>query len=218
MVGGWRDETFFGLYYVDLYAIIPIQMGSVVWFPNIIQTTVNLPYQPLCLWSPDPFPKNNIGSIINPLTSAPCIFGQFVWVSCRRFFDFWLGDLYLTHVSECDWNMWRENTCIKKHIHHTASGIVPYSSPRSMTETVPFPPHPTGHRTRHQPFVRAGAPAVPRHKLPRYGVLSYDPPGRGHPTPCGRGDSEVWAWWWSGEWQFLVSFLGWAGLILARFF
>ena len=135
MVGGWRDETFFGLYYVDLYAIIPIQMGSVVWFPNIIQTTINLPYQPLCLWSPDPFPKKNIGSIINPLTSAPCIFGQFVWVSCRRFFDFWLGDLYLTHVSECDWNMWRENTCIKKHLYiTTGSGIVPYISYTSIQQ------------------------------------------------------------------------------------
>lgn len=82
------------------------------------------------------------------------------------------------------------------------------SSPQIMTETAPFPPG--SHRTRHQRYVRAGAPAVPRHKLPRYVVLSYDPPGRGHLIPGGRGDGEVWAWWWSGgmavSWCFLYFF------------
>lgn len=149
---------------------------------------------------------------------------MYIWAirmgKVSRFLDFCLGDLYLTHVSKCDWNMWREDTCIKKHIHHTGSGIVPYISytsiqqhllPEVWLKQLPPDTAPTFCR------FRAGAPAVPRHKLPRYGVLSYDPPGRGHPTPCGRGDSEVWAWWWSGEWQFLVFFLGWAGLILARF-
>ena len=96
-------------------------------------------------------------------------------------------------------------------IHHTGSGIVPYISYTSIQQHLlpklwlkHFPSHrippDTGHRW--QPFVRAGAPVVPRHKQPRYGVLSCDPPGRGPDTR--------WEGWWWGvslmmKWRMAVS-------------
>ncbi len=118
--------------------------------------------------------------------------------------------LHLTHVSECDSETCEEkNTCIKKHTHHTGSGIVYpiyhiyiyiqifnniFSPKYDWNSSLPIGSHRTPDTAPTFCRFRAGAPVVPRHKLPRYVVLSYDPPGRGHPTP---GVRQWKVGWWA---------------------